>query len=140
VGDQSDFVNMLSRVLTEAGPKLGAALSDAHFRYFCDKLGASFAPRFAEALFRCRRISEAGSQQLLLDTQAIRGLLLELPSSGACSCYACRLCMLCCACHFEHSSASGSNTSWAPSPPPVIPALCRDPGVRSRDLRYIIQP
>lgn len=82
VGDQSDFVNVLSRVLTEAGPKLGAALSDSHFRYFCDKLGASFAARFAEALFRCRRISEAGSQQLLLDTHAIRGLLLELPASG----------------------------------------------------------
>lgn len=96
MGDQSDFVNVLSRVLTEAGPKLGAALSDAHFRYFCDKLGASFAPRFAEALFRCRRISEAGSQQLLLDTQAIRGLLLELPTSGAHAMHAMHA-VLCCA-------------------------------------------
>ena len=100
MGDQSDFVNVLSRVLTEAGPKLGAALSDSHFRYFCDKLGASFAPRFAEALFRCRRISEAGSQQLLLDTQAIRGILLELPASGdhAAPCCAVLCCaVLCCA-------------------------------------------
>jgi hypothetical protein len=54
-------------------------------RYLVDKLGSSFAPRFAEALFRCRRISEAGSQQLLLDTQGIRGLLLEFPASGALS-------------------------------------------------------
>ena len=142
VGDQSDFVNVLGRVLKDAGPRLGAALSDIHYRcqalrasavcaavtlgrmcmsravfvslhcrryhdiascpahggptpqsdrrsdlmparYLVDKLGSSFAPRFAEALFRCRRISEAGSQQLLLDTQGIRGLLLEFPASGA---------------------------------------------------------
>lgn len=31
---------------------------------------------------RCRKIGEAGSQQLLLDTQAIKALLLELPSAG----------------------------------------------------------
>ena len=31
---------------------------------------------------RCRKIGEAGSQQLLLDTQAIKGLLLELPAAG----------------------------------------------------------
>lgn len=31
---------------------------------------------------RCKKISEAGSQQLLLDTQAIKGILLELPSAG----------------------------------------------------------
>lgn len=33
-------------------------------------------------LCRCKKIGEAGSQQLLLDTQAIKGLLLEFPSAG----------------------------------------------------------
>jgi len=33
VGDQSDFVNALGRVLKDAGPRLGAALSDIHFRW-----------------------------------------------------------------------------------------------------------
>ena len=32
---------------------------------------------------RCRKIGGAGSQQLLLDTQAIKGLLLDLPAAGA---------------------------------------------------------
>lgn len=32
---------------------------------------------------RCRKVGEAGSQQLLLDTQAIKALLLDLPSAGA---------------------------------------------------------
>ncbi len=31
---------------------------------------------------RCRKVSEAGSQQLLLDTQAIKALLLDFPSAG----------------------------------------------------------
>ena len=35
VGDQSDFVNVLGRVLKDAGPRLGAALSDVHYRCRC---------------------------------------------------------------------------------------------------------
>ena len=82
VGDQSDFVNSFSKTLSELGPKVGAALNENHFRFFCDKLANSLAPRFFEAIFRCRKIGEAGSQQLLLDTQAIKGLLLEFPTAG----------------------------------------------------------
>ena len=37
-------------------------------------------PTFSQC--RCKKIGEAGSQQLLLDTQAIKGLLLELPTAG----------------------------------------------------------
>ncbi|EIE27794.1 hypothetical protein COCSUDRAFT_26904 [Coccomyxa subellipsoidea C-169] len=82
VGDQSDFVTMFSRVLAETAPRVGPALSALHFRYFCDKLAVSFCPRFIEYIFRCRKVSEAGSQQLLLDTQAIKALLLDFPSAG----------------------------------------------------------
>ncbi len=32
---------------------------------------------------RCRKISEPASQQLQLDTSAVRSLLLGFPSSGA---------------------------------------------------------
>ncbi len=38
-------------------------------------------------MYRCRKIGEAGSQQLLLDTQAIKGLLLDLPAAGIPSLY-----------------------------------------------------
>ena len=38
--------------------------------------------RYYETVLKCRKLTEAGSQQLLLDTQAIRGLLLEFPSGG----------------------------------------------------------
>ena len=38
--------------------------------------------RYYETVLKCRKLTEAGSQQLLLDTQAIRGLLLEFPACG----------------------------------------------------------
>ncbi|KAL3139007.1 hypothetical protein ABBQ32_005811 [Trebouxia sp. C0010 RCD-2024] len=82
VGDQSEFVNVFSKVVGQVGPRIGAALTTNYFRFFCDKLANSFTPRFYEYIFRCRKIGEAGSQQLLLDTQAIKALLLELPSAG----------------------------------------------------------
>ncbi|DBA83910.1 hypothetical protein WJX77_004419 [Trebouxia sp. C0004] len=82
VGDQSEFVNVFSKVLGQIGPRIGASLNANYFRFFCDKLANSFTPRFYEYIFRCRKIGEAGSQQLLLDTQAIKGLLLELPAAG----------------------------------------------------------
>jgi hypothetical protein len=84
VGDQSEFVNVFRRTLGEAARRVGPLLSEVHFRYLCDRLAASFSPRFYEAVFRCRKISESGSQQLLLDTQAIKGFLLEFPTAGAC--------------------------------------------------------
>jgi hypothetical protein len=52
VGDQSDFVNAFSRVLSDVGQRLGGSLDPLHFRYFCDKLAASFCPRYYEYIFR----------------------------------------------------------------------------------------
>lgn len=52
VGDQSEFVNSVSRVLAEVGPALGGSLNELHFRYFCDKLAASFCPVYIDYIFR----------------------------------------------------------------------------------------
>ena len=82
VGDQSDFVTAIGRALQEFGPPLGASLPEHHFAFFCDKLGGGFGRRFGDAVARCRKIGEAGSQQLLLDAHAVRGLLLAFPASG----------------------------------------------------------
>lgn len=82
VGDQSDFVTSFGRILGDMAPVIGAKLNEVQLEFFCEKLAASLCPRFTEALFRCRRLSEAGGQQLLLDTQAIRGILAGLPAKG----------------------------------------------------------
>ena len=81
-GDQSDFVGAMRAVLADVGTKAGSALPSNHFRFFCDKLLRSLAPRIREAIFRCRAISDAGCQQLRLDLEALKGGLVSMAKAG----------------------------------------------------------
>ncbi|KDP42057.1 hypothetical protein JCGZ_03268 [Jatropha curcas] len=82
VGDQSEYVNGINMILTSSIPVLGSLLSPIHFQYFLDKLASSLGPRFYANIFKCKQISETGAQQMLLDTQAVKTILLEIPSLG----------------------------------------------------------
>ena len=82
VGDQSDYVNIFSSVLADSIPRLGALLDQNNFRFMCDKFTASCIPRYRSTIFKLKTLSDSGTQQLLLDAQAIRTLLLDLPSLG----------------------------------------------------------
>lgn len=62
-GDQSEYVGSFRRVLLDVGARLGPAMPPNYFRFFCDRLLRSFAPRFYENVFRCRKISDIGCQQ-----------------------------------------------------------------------------
>ncbi|KAI4302259.1 hypothetical protein MLD38_038033 [Melastoma candidum] len=46
------------------------------------ELASSLGPRFFANFFKCKQVSETGAQQMLLDTQAIKTILLEIPSLG----------------------------------------------------------
>lgn len=90
VGDQSAYVNGINTILTSTIPVLGSLLSPIYFQFFLDKLASSLGPRFYLNIFKCKQISETGAQQMLLDTQAVKTILLEVPSlakqtSGAAS-------------------------------------------------------
>ena len=82
MGDQSPFVSTCAGALSSLSTTLPNALSQSDWTYVCDKLAASFCPRFHESVFRCRKLSQAGSQQLLLDTQGVKALILSFPSAG----------------------------------------------------------
>ncbi|KAH1041069.1 hypothetical protein GLYMA_09G018300v4 [Glycine max] len=56
VGDQSEYVNAINLILTISIPALGSLLSPVYFQFFLDKM--------------------------LLDTQAVKTILLEVPSLG----------------------------------------------------------
>eukprot|EP00887_Chlorella_sp_A99_P007688 scaffold20.g7688.t1 len=81
-GDQSEYVGAVRAALAEGGARLGAALPPNYFRFFCDKLVRSFAPRLHEAVFRCRKISDVGCQQMRLDVEVIKTLLSDLGKEG----------------------------------------------------------
>uniref|UniRef100_A0A5B7ANB4 Putative vacuolar protein sorting-associated protein 53 A isoform X1 n=1 Tax=Davidia involucrata TaxID=16924 RepID=A0A5B7ANB4_DAVIN len=82
VGDQSEYVNGINMILTSSIPVLGSLLSPVYFQFFLDKLASSLGPRFYLNIFKCKHISETGAQQMLLDTQAVKTILLDIPSLG----------------------------------------------------------
>ncbi|XP_076921561.1 vacuolar protein sorting-associated protein 53 A-like [Bidens hawaiensis] len=82
VGDQSEYVNNINIILTSSVPTLGSLLSPVYFQFFLDKLASSLGPRFYLNIFKCKQISETGAQQMLLDTQAVKTILLDIPSLG----------------------------------------------------------
>ncbi|KAG0212026.1 Vacuolar protein sorting-associated protein 53 [Mortierella sp. NVP41] len=83
VGDQSEYVSMIHATLkTCVGAIQELITNKRYFRTFCDKLIESFVSRFAANLTRCKPISEIGAEQMLLDTQAVKSLLVEIPNLG----------------------------------------------------------
>jgi vacuolar protein sorting-associated protein 53 len=80
VGDQSAYVAEISRLLRLVIPRIRARTAEDSFRHFCDKFARTFTARYSSAVFRCKKIGEHGAQQLLLDAQAIRALLLSAPT------------------------------------------------------------
>ena len=83
IGDESAYVGEVAAVLRSALPLISSILGEANESYIVDKLFGSFTARWRWAVARCRRVSEAGLQQLLLDTQVVRSNLLSCVTSGA---------------------------------------------------------
>ncbi|OLP83879.1 Vacuolar protein sorting-associated protein 53 A [Symbiodinium microadriaticum] len=79
VGDHSAFVGDISERLPKQFEPIARHLSKIHYRFFCDKFVQSFVARFVTEVHKCRKISEKGAQQLLLDTALIKTTLLEAP-------------------------------------------------------------
>lgn len=82
VGDQSEYIGAMRAALADVGTRAGPALPPNYFRFFCDKLLRSLAPRMLESVFRCRAISTAGCQQLRLDVEALKGALIGMAKAG----------------------------------------------------------
>ncbi|KAG0239768.1 Vacuolar protein sorting-associated protein 53 [Actinomortierella wolfii] len=83
VGDQSEYVTTIQQTMRMCvGAIQEYVTNKRYFRTFCDKLVDSFLMRFAGNLMRCKPIGEIGAEQMLLDTQAVKTLLIELPTIG----------------------------------------------------------
>jgi hypothetical protein len=82
VGEESSYVRAIGDAIMPYIPILRKLMSTLYFRAFCDKFANSFLPAFLNLLLKQRRISEAGSQQLLLDVYNLKNLMLKLPAVG----------------------------------------------------------
>ncbi|OQR79455.1 vacuolar protein sorting-associated protein 53-like [Tropilaelaps mercedesae] len=85
VGEQSPFVNAIGSHLSHNMTLLRDALANSrkYLTQFCVKFSSGLMSKYIHHLLRCRPVSPAGAEQLLLDTHALRALLLELPTLGA---------------------------------------------------------
>ena len=82
VGDQSDYVMMISTELEDLIPVIRALLSPMYFTNFCDKLAARLLAVYNHSLSKCRRVNEWAAQQLLLDTHGVKTILSQVPRMG----------------------------------------------------------
>merc|ERR1712113_108257 len=78
-GDHSVYVGELSEQLAKYFAPVATNLSKIHYRSFCGKFVQNFVKRFTDEIYKCRKISEEGAQQLLKDTKLIKTTLLEVP-------------------------------------------------------------
>jgi len=80
VDEESPYVRGFAKALKQKIPVARALLSPLYFKNFCDKVAASFLPKFYAALFvgAQRRINEMATHQLLLDLHSVKPLMLDL--------------------------------------------------------------
>ncbi|XP_063370656.1 vacuolar protein sorting-associated protein 53 homolog [Cydia amplana] len=85
VGDQSTYVTQVIMHLKHTVPTLrdNLASSRKYFTQFCIRFANSFIPKFIQNIYKCKPISTAGAEQLLLDTHMLKTALLDLPSIGS---------------------------------------------------------
>eukprot|EP01114_Cavostelium_apophysatum_P019690 TRINITY_DN6415_c0_g2_i2.p1 TRINITY_DN6415_c0_g2~~TRINITY_DN6415_c0_g2_i2.p1 ORF type:complete len:816 (-),score=248.73 TRINITY_DN6415_c0_g2_i2:14-2461(-) len=84
VGDQSDYVNTLGAALIGCVTNLSNLLTnETNFKFVLDSFCREvFIPALINAIFEAKRVNEIGAQQLMLDANAIKSLLLDLPGIG----------------------------------------------------------
>jgi hypothetical protein len=82
VEDQSPYVAGLCSVLSDRMAVIVRHLNGSYVKLFCTKFVVYFLRRFVQQFYRCRRISETGCQQLLIDLQHLRKKLHDLPNEG----------------------------------------------------------
>ena len=82
VGEESAYIHQWQSILQDMLPRIRDALTDAYFRSLCTKLATSILQHYLDIIFGQKRISETGTQQLLLDTYNVKTLLLHLHHLG----------------------------------------------------------
>ena len=79
VGEESGYVRTTHVTVQLFVVQVRELIPSSYFRSFCDKFAMSFASTYYRTLIGLKRISEAGTQQLLLDVYSVKTLLLKLP-------------------------------------------------------------
>jgi vacuolar protein sorting-associated protein 53 len=79
VGEESSYVRRMHDEIRPFVLIARKSLPVSYFRSFCDKFLISFAAAYRDCIIRLKRISEPGTQQLLLDVYSLKTLFLKVP-------------------------------------------------------------
>jgi vacuolar protein sorting-associated protein 53 len=82
VGEESGYLYQWQKILQDIVPSIRDALSETYFRTFCTKFATHFLSKYLDIIVKQKKISEIGTQQLLLDTYNIKTLLLHFHHMG----------------------------------------------------------
>jgi len=83
VEDQSPYVNGILDLIRSTIPKYMDWLSTpASFSFFCDGFCLAFVASYIQYLFQCKKVSDVGAQQLMLDLAALKTMLSDIPKAG----------------------------------------------------------
>jgi hypothetical protein len=79
VGDESPYVLAIHQETEPFVTSVRKLLPTSYFRSFCDKFAMTFTTAYYDNLIRLKRISDPGTQQLLLDVYNLKTLFMKLP-------------------------------------------------------------
>lgn len=79
VGEESYYVRYMQKEIQPYVTTARGLIPTSYFRSVCDKFALAFTTTYYETLIRLKRISEPGTQQLLLDVYNLKALFLKLP-------------------------------------------------------------
>ena len=79
VGEESDYVRYMHKEIQPYVTTARGLIPTSYFRSFCDKFALAFTTTYYETLLRLKKISEPGTQQLLLDVYNLKTFFLKLP-------------------------------------------------------------
>lgn len=80
VGDVSPYVFFMSRTLSELIPRLRKVLPEDYFDTLCLRFSGDFLDRFLALMMGLKGLGVAGAQQMLLDVNEMKPILISLHS------------------------------------------------------------
>lgn len=79
VGEESSYVFLIHEQIEPFVKTIKHLLPVSYFRSFCDMFTTAFTTAFYDNLIRQKKISEPGTQQILLDLYNLKTLFLKIP-------------------------------------------------------------
>jgi vacuolar protein sorting-associated protein 53 len=82
IGDVSRYVTTIGALLNEKVPLYRAWIDPSFFGYFCDSFLGWFIPKYQASIYECKKVSESGAEQLIVDSTQLKLTLERLPVLG----------------------------------------------------------